>query len=727
MIICVKNLYVIITIIMIYLNDSSLRTIDKCNIKCLNCTFESNEIDLCVSCNINESYYPKYNDNSNKNSFINCYNGSIENYYLNDKNGIYMPCYSLCKTCHWQGDENQNNCTECYDNYALSEDGNCQEISMNRNIDYYIKQFLHSINISNYSSYYYEINLKENDTEAKNKYSDFTFIDFPPNSKNSLINNYNLDINNNKVYILIIEYPSNDLKSAVKNFDYKIFLDNGTIIDINEDIYTNIYSPLTDLFIAHYNYSIYFAKQGYDIYNKSGNFYNDKCSPAYLFNNEITLSDRKKDVYPNDVILCKDNCEYKAFNIEEKRIICDCNLNPKNNYTKKNDSFIKEEKEEKGNFFNYFLDYINYKILKCYYLLSSFENLKNTLAFYSVFVVISLIILLNSIFWLYGISKIRKIMSKHFPTSEKVYNDYIREIRKNKKNSRLLVPPKKQNKKKSGRYSRNQIIDYKRKSARSLTCKHLDLIDSSKNNLELNTNLKIQKSRTIKIDEKIKENIQFNELPYSQAIKKDKRTIFTMFISVLIEKLESVNLICGEHKIVIILIYQYILSLLIDLFLNSFLYTDDVVSNKYHNNGNLDFIVSLTLSLLSNIINSIICNFLNFSKGVEERLEQIMEIKKEFNYLYAVDKFIKILNIKIMLYFLIEIFVACFSFYYIIIFCIIYNNSQLSLLTNYLMSLVESLILTIIVCIFIAVTRKIGINYLNKKIYNTSKYINDIF
>ena len=87
---------------------------------------------------------------------------------------------------------------------------------------------------------------------------------------------------------------------------------------------------------------------------------------------------------------------------------------------------------------------------------------------------------------------------------------------------------------------------------------------------------------------RIKENIQFNELPYSQAIKKDKRTIFTMFISVIIEKLELVNLICGEHKIVIILIYQYILSLLIDLILNSFLYIDDVVSTKYHNNGNLD-------------------------------------------------------------------------------------------------------------------------------------------
>ena len=102
-----------------------------------------------------------------------------------------------------------------------------------------------------------------------------------------------------------------------------------------------------------------------------------------------------------------------------------------------------------------------------------------------------------------------------------------------------------------------------------------------------------------------------------------------------------------------------------------------------------------------------------------------MKIKKEFTYLYALNKFFKLLKIKIMLYFFVEILTIFFSFYYIIIFCIIYNNSQISLLTNYLMSLLESLITSTIVSIMIAITRKIGINYLNKSIYNTSKYLNN--
>ena len=104
-----------------------------------------------------------------------------------------------------------------------------------------------------------------------------------------------------------------------------------------------------------------------------------------------------------------------------------------------------------------------------------------------------------------------------------------------------------------------------------------------------------------------------------------------------------------------------------------------------------------------------------------------MKIKKEFSYLYALYKFIKILKIKVMLYFFIELLIICFGSYYVTIFCIIYYYSRISLLTNYLMSVAESLILSVIISIVIAITRKIGINYSNKNVYNTSKYLYNSF
>ena len=154
-------------------------------------------------------------------------------------------------------------------------------------------------------------------------------------------------------------------------------------------------------------------------------------------------------------------------------------------------------------------------------------------------------------------------------------------------------------------------IKAKKKLNRKLKKKSADLLTVTNNYHEkkINTEIKI-------------ENI--NDLPYFQAIKVDKRNAFAIFKSVLLEKIELIDIFLGDHKIVILLIFQYILSLLLDLFLNAFLYTDEVVSNKYHNNGQLDIIVSLTITLLSNIINSIICSTLNFSKDVEERLEQII-------------------------------------------------------------------------------------------------------
>ena len=89
-----------------YLNDSNRKTIDKCDIKCGNCTKDSIEVNLCISCNNKFFYYNKLNDSSNKGSFIECYNEKPEGYFLD--NNIYKPCYPTCKNCSTFGDSNNN-------------------------------------------------------------------------------------------------------------------------------------------------------------------------------------------------------------------------------------------------------------------------------------------------------------------------------------------------------------------------------------------------------------------------------------------------------------------------------------------------------------------------------------------------------------------------------------------------------------------------------------------
>jgi len=116
-----------------YLNNSNLKTIDKCDIKCKNCSLESMETNSCISCNISAGYYPLYNNDSSNETFINCYNESIEGYVLD--NYIYKPCFSSCKNCSEIGDENDHKCITCKSNYEFKEEmsnvHNCYKICNN--------------------------------------------------------------------------------------------------------------------------------------------------------------------------------------------------------------------------------------------------------------------------------------------------------------------------------------------------------------------------------------------------------------------------------------------------------------------------------------------------------------------------------------------------------------------------------------------------------------------
>ena len=140
----------------------------------------------------------------------------------------------------------------------------------------------------------------------------------------------------------------------------------------------------------------------------------------------------------------------------------------------------------------------------------------------------------------------------------------------------------------------------------------------------------------------------YNLSPYTKVIREDKRNIFQIIKSFTFEKIDLLNIFTSDEVFKEIKICQYILSLLINFFFNALLYSDEVVSNKYHNNGKLDFIVTIVISLISNILTSIILYFLKFSENLEEKYELMGEIKDKKEYLFTMFKLLKklILNIK---------------------------------------------------------------------------------
>ena len=530
---------------------------------------------------------------------------------------------------------------------------------------------------------------------------------------------------------------------------------------IEEDIYIEVYVPIQDLELAKFDLIKEYAEQGYDIYDKSSAFYNDFCTPASSGDYDITLEDRKNDIYPHNVTLCKSNCIYDGINIEEQRVICKCNLNSDKNEEEVN--FV----EDDGNFITYFLDNINYKIFKCYKLFFNSNNLKKSFPFYIILIIFLIFQILDSIYVFHTLKRLKIFMAKEMPLTRYSSNIELfvepkktnfltenmkgkeksnppttlsEEIKKTKinkfkkQNVKLLKGPKKQAKSQknliiydSPDISSNKIISKNQKFKKNDVKKvgFMDKIEKKDESEDQFINSKQLKE--IKNKEIIKNEVNINELPFSKALEEDKRNLFQIFYSFIIEKFELISIFCNSHRIKIILFVEYVLVLLINFFFNALLYSDDVVSNKYHNNGKLDTVVTLTLSILSNLITSIFCYYIKYSRGIEERINLILEIKQSFHYFRNLKKLFLYLKIKFICFYISQLIILAICIYYIVIFCVLYVNSQRSLIVNYCFSLVESIITSFAVTTVILITRMIGLSCKNKELYNTSKYINEKF
>ena len=122
--------------------------------------------------------------------------------------------------------------------------------------------------------YSYDINTISE--EAKKDKSQ-VYIDIGPETLNFIREKFNL-ADEDKIFVTIVEKNNNNSNSATTNYIYEYTLENGTILNISsieEDIYIDIYVPITNLDLAQFDTVKHFAEQGYDIYDLNSNFYND--------------------------------------------------------------------------------------------------------------------------------------------------------------------------------------------------------------------------------------------------------------------------------------------------------------------------------------------------------------------------------------------------------------------------------------------------------------------
>ena len=225
-------------------------------------------------------------------------------------------------------------------------------------------------------------------------------------------------------------------------------------------------------------------------------------------------------------------------------------------------------------------------------------------------------------------------------------------------------------------------------------------------------------------------NVDYNELNYSQAIVQDERTLIQIFISYFNSKLDIVQIIFYPQQFshVSVSLSLYLYELLLDLTFNALLFSDDVISQKYYNNGNLLFITSNILSIMSNVVSSFIVYVIEYLVNYHDVLETAKEETNDDKSYYKI--FIKIFNfisLKIRIFYLVVFISGIFCEYYLFIFCTIFKKIQTNLFTNYIIGSLWSFGYKVIFCILTTILRKIALIKKFKRLYFIAKFIDEKF
>ena len=147
------------------------------------------------------------------------------------------------------------------------------------------------------------------------------------------------------------------------------------------------------------------------IYNKSDNYYKDRCRSVIKNESDITTYDRKKEFNDNYLSLCEKNCEFINYNKTSKKVVCQCS------YEKKNielDDII--DKDKLLNNFKDIRSSSNIDVILCIKILFSKGGLINNIGNYILILIIlmfsisiPLFYLKEKIILLNKIQKIRRI------------------------------------------------------------------------------------------------------------------------------------------------------------------------------------------------------------------------------------------------------------------------------------------------------------------------------
>ena len=584
--------------------------------------------------------------------------------------------------------------------------------------------------------------------------------------------------------LIIFQIETKIKGQPTSNLEYYVYSSNGTLLDLsvcsNSDI--SITKAITDTSNLNLETAKSLAEEGIDIYNINDDFFNNFCNGIDVNNQDLTLNNRIEDVYVN-VSFCDDGCEYNGINLETNKVICSCSLNQETN----NNENITNTTKNKNKFLkviNDLLNNINYKIVICYQYWLNTKYFKTNSGFYFsviIFGILQIFLIIICFRWYNTtLKKIKDNINKKNFNETNENNSPINNNKKENKNiilkysiSNKIIDIKRSsilhnsnsintersnnkinedieykelkrkiiemNKIKSSFYNyfnyspskiyRKKSNNKKKNHKKYSTNTELELVTSNNINDEKDKNTYPNTEDGLNIDNKNEynnEEIDYDGLNYFEAIKEDKRKFINMIWHSALCKIDMIALFIhiGKYEYFPILFSAYLYSVILDFTINALLFSDDVISSKYKNGGELTFWESWILSVCSNIFGKIltilVCSFTLYNDNLEVMINETKKKEKLKKYCILI---LKKARRNIIIYLILQNILILFFIYYLTIFCAIYNRSQIALFKNYLLGNLNSLLYSLGFAFLITLFRYISLQYHNKRFFLISKYI----
>ena len=595
-----------------------------------------------------------------------------------------------------------------------------------------------------------KISFSTTEKQKSNINKNITALDFTE-CENVLRTVYNIS-DDKKLYMRKIDIEQDKMKIPKILYDVYSKLNSTDLIKLNLSFCNN---KKIDLFVP----VIISNNENKDEYNTSSGYYNDICYKIKSkYNTDILIKDRQKEYIKYNKTLCQENCEFIEYNYNIKKAKCSCNV--KGSFSS-SDDFIINPKE----LFNNFKDIkskANIDFIFCYKILFSKEGIINNIGFYILISVIIFHVIIIIIFYIKDLDKIKDIIEL---ISYGINNRKLLTVKENEINNENLKSGlnsiittglnkiKKRSKSKIIKTKKKKSILIENKNENIKMEKNIRNINSKSNmNISNNINKKRRSQNStnilfnkIKLSDKTKlektkkimepNKQEINQYLYEYAIKLDNRSFCEYYISLIQTKHALIFSFYynNDYNSKIMKIDLFFVNFVINYTINALFFTDKTLHQIYEDKGKYKILYQLPQIIYSTIISSILNtilklfalsenSILDFKKNKDKDKDKktIKKLKK---------KLINKLNIKFILYFIISSIILILFWYYLSLFCSIYENTQIFLIKDTLISFGLSLLYPLGLYLLPAILRISALSNKNNEricLYNFSKFLQKI-